>query len=35
MKIQCYLVGGALVIAGILVLMKESKWHRQFVDVTA
>ncbi|MBN1876958.1 MAG: class I SAM-dependent methyltransferase [Anaerolineae bacterium] len=35
MKIQHWLIGGVLITAGMAVLLKESKWHRQFVDVTA
>jgi SAM-dependent methyltransferase len=35
MRIRRYLVGGALITGGVLVLMKESKWHHQFIDVTA
>jgi SAM-dependent methyltransferase len=34
-KIQCWLLGGVLIAAGVAVLLNESKWHHRFVDATA
>jgi ubiquinone/menaquinone biosynthesis C-methylase UbiE len=35
MKIQRWLLGGALVAAGAAALLNEGKWHHRFVDITA
>ena len=35
MKILGWILGGVLVVAGAAFLLRESKWHRGFVDATA
>jgi SAM-dependent methyltransferase len=35
MKIEKWIVGGALIVAGAAVLLHESKWRHRFVDATA